>query len=675
MKSNHYHTKRMSVFKHWTNKSYAVFSSFGRVIKIAALSLSSLIVALPAQSQEKKDTSSVQKVIEFDDVEVTGESAPMIYSQQSRIVTVITKEEIQSAPAQNIQELLSYALNLDLRTRGGNDIQADISLRGGSFDQTLVLLNGINVSDPQTGHFALNLPIDLQSIERIEILNGPAARIFGANAFNGAINIITGTLQDNSVKLYGSYGEHQLFNTGFAANLVKGNLGTFVAANIKGSDGYTKNTDFKGHNVFYHGSLSLAKVNFNWQAGFNQKEFGALAFYSAKYPDQFEENDTKFASVKADFGKKVKISAATYFRQHSDHFVLFRANPEWYQNFHLNSTYGAKVRASTQWKLGKSSAGIELRTEEIISNNLGEKNSDSTAVPGFDGYYYTKGDRRNYVSAFIDHSVFYKKFAVSMGLMSQFIADQEAGFFPGIDASYQINSTYRVFASVNKSLRMPTFTDLYYSGPSNLGNVNLKPEESLTFETGLKMKFNALSGHLSYFNRYGTNIIDWIWHADTEMWETANITELNTSGIETAFDMRLDNVDLINGIQFSYAYLDIKKSSGEYETKYALDNLRHNVAVTIDHKVVKNLDAVWRFKYQDRNGSYQAYNIEEALYSTHDYKPLLMADVRLAWQLNALKLYVDVANLFDVEDLSYGSIPQPGRWFKFGGSYTFRKKN
>ena len=159
------------------------------------------IMVIPEKTQAQRSSDSLQiKGYELDEVVFTAGRTPIEAQQAARIVTVITKSEIERAPAQNLNDLLRYIAGVDIRQRGPLGAQADISIRGGTFDQTLILLNGGNITDPQTGHHNLDLPIDVESIERIEILQGPSAKSFGPNAFNGAINIITGNTKSNHIR-------------------------------------------------------------------------------------------------------------------------------------------------------------------------------------------------------------------------------------------------------------------------------------------------------------------------------------------------------------------------------------------------------------------------------------------------------------------------------------------
>jgi iron complex outermembrane receptor protein len=198
-------------FRCWSRKNYAVFNSLHKVIKICTLCIIYNIIVLPQKTQAQRSNDSLQvKSFELGEVVITAGRTPVEAQQAARIVSVITKSEIERSPVQNLNDLLRFVAGVDVRQRGAFGAQADISIRGGTYDQTLILLNGVNVTDPQTGHHNLNLPIDLESIERIEILQGPAAKSFGPNAFNGAINIITGNSKHNHIRSSGMVGQYGL---------------------------------------------------------------------------------------------------------------------------------------------------------------------------------------------------------------------------------------------------------------------------------------------------------------------------------------------------------------------------------------------------------------------------------------------------------------------------------
>ena len=303
-------TNHVTTFRKWGRKGYSVFQSMHKMVRIGCLSVSYLLFAIPSNAERNMmvvghDTISSMKDIEVEEVVVSAQRAPVAFSQVARIVKVIGKEEIQSAPVQSLQDLLEYSLNVDVRQRGNYGVQADISIRGGSFDQVLILLNGININDPQTGHHSLNLPVSFDAIERIEILEGPASRIYGPNAFSGAINIITGTSDNSNLKARLSGGENGYYDAGLSGTFISGKLKNFVSVDHRNSDGYIKNTDFKLTDAFYQGNLATKAGALEWQAGHTDRAFGANSFYTPAYPDQFEQVKTTFASVKMETGEVV----------------------------------------------------------------------------------------------------------------------------------------------------------------------------------------------------------------------------------------------------------------------------------------------------------------------------------------------------------------------------------
>ncbi|MDO9341344.1 MAG: TonB-dependent receptor plug domain-containing protein, partial [Bacteroidales bacterium] len=290
-----------------------------KVIKICTLCLAYNIIVIPEKTQAQISSDSLQiKGYELDDVVVTAERTPVEAQQAARIVTIITKSEIERAPAQSLNDLLRYIAGVDIRQRGPLGAQADISIRGGTFDQTLILLNGVNITDPQTGHHNLNLPIDIESIERIEILQGPAAKSFGPNAFNGAINIIAGSSKPNHIRSSGMSGQHGLYKASVNISNTIGYFKHFISISRMSSDGYIKNTEFSNTNIFYQAKYNHKAGSFDFQTGYNLKDFGANSFYSLKYPNQFEATKTEFVSLKYQSNTIIKFAPTFYLRRHLD---------------------------------------------------------------------------------------------------------------------------------------------------------------------------------------------------------------------------------------------------------------------------------------------------------------------------------------------------------------------
>jgi len=664
------------VFKRWEHRSYAVFNTLHREVKIGMLAASYFICLGYMNTFAQAETDSITNKIRLAEVQVTAHRAPSLYSEVGRLITVVPRSEIDALPVQSVQGLLKYMMNVDVRERGPLGVQADLSLRGGSFDQVMILLNGVNITDPQTGHHNLNLPVDLNSIERIEIIEGPAARVHGPNAFSGAVNIVTATSKQNKVSANILAGEHGLYNAGATLNHNIGNTTSFLSASKGSSNGYIDNTDFDLMNLFYQIRYQKDSESLNFQTGYTTKAFGANSFYTAAYPNQYEETRTFFSSLGFETGNIIKLNPSIYWRRHHDRFELFRGNndaPDWYvnHNYHLTDVYGGNINATIPWALGKTSVGGELRSENIWSNNIGNTLDEPLDVPGEEGVYFTKSYSRTNASLFLEHNFKVGNFSVSGGVMANFNSglDYRLNWFPGVDVSYWISPRVKWLASYNQSLRMPTFTDLSYNSPIHVGNADLEPEEAATLETGMKYVSSVFSGHANAFYRRGKNLIDWGRPVGQEEYTTTNVNEIDAYGVEVMTTLFPDKLGLafLEKVDIGYAWLEQNKNPDPgYESRYVLNHVKHKLNMGIQHQIIGDFSARWNFLYQDRVGSYQS-STDNALV---EYKPFLMTDLRVTWKHQNWRFFAEATNLFDVEYYDMGELARPGRWIKGGIQLT-----
>ncbi len=640
------------------------------------------------------DSTDIKQHYDLDEIEVSAQRAPVLYPQVARVVSVITREEIEYAPVANIQDLLEYVAGVDVRQRGAEGVQADVSIRGGTFDQTLILLNGVNITDPQTGHHNLNLPVSLIQIERIEILEGPAARVYGPNAFSGAINIVTRQPDDTALEVGVGGGSFGYLDVNGMGSFATTNSQHAISIEQKNSDGYIKNTDFEIRNIFYSGRLNLNSGTLNFLMGGGLKGFGANSFYTPKYPNQFEETKTFFSSVKWQSNTKWHFTPAFYYRRHQDRFELYREDkyqlvdgenyvwnndtiPTWYQghNYHLTKTYGLNINSWIQWAAGKSAFGIEYRSENILSNVLGEELSLPKPVPG-ENAQFTKSYSRENLSVFLEHALLLDNFSATAGVMGNYIFGSGLGLnvFPGIDLSYQVFEGGKLFTSFNTSLRMPTFTDLFYKGPTNIGNPDLKPEKSATIEGGLKWNRPVIQGNIVAFYRNGKNIIDWVKMEGDVLFQPQNLTQLTSYGIEIQTNIDLQNLigeNLPVQFRLNYLFNNMEKNKADFISNYVLDNIKHKFLSAVNYEILNNLVFNLKVTYQDRDGSYTVFengnNGQEK-----QYPPFWNFDGKISYSFKGIQLYCTVNNIFDQYYYDLGNIPQPGRWIKAGISYRLR---
>lgn len=654
------------VFKHWSNKKYAVMQSLHRLIRIATLSFAYILLQVqPVLSQA--DTTSPALHFELEEVESIGEDILDIYASDLRSIALVQRTEILLSPAPSLAQLIDLHPLIDIRTRGYHGIQSDLNIQGGSFDQSVVLLNGINVSDPQTGHFNLDLPLDHRQLDKVEILAGPATKTYGLNAYSGAVNLITSPSDSLDAEAAFSYGQFGYYNANAAVHLPYGPVNTMMTLTSSASNGYTENTDFSASGLYLHSQMQLSRLNVDLMAGWNQKDFGANAFYTPRFPEQYEETGMMFTGLKIrSFQLNPGIEANLYWKRHKDHFVLFRSNPSAYENYHLSDVVGGEI--SSQWssRLGVTRSGIKIRSEQIVSTTLGTELSEPRTDRLNDSILYTYGKQRLLPGLFMNHLYQQDKFKVSGGILVQMLTQRrELKFYPGFDISYELQPGLNTVTAVNRSMRLPSFTDLFYQGPQNVGNPDLEPEYATTFESGVNYIKPGVSGRAFLFYRIGRETIDWVWE-DDERWHTRNITDLNTFGGEINLVVEpgqwLTNMTLIENISVAYAYTEISKSSDEFISNYALDNLKHKFILGFNLNLPFHLHMNYHLRYYDRNGFFLDYDPGTASSIELPYASYLLNDVSLQYMNRRFTIFLDLTNIFNVEYNNRGSVIQPGRW-------------
>ena len=647
---------------------------------------------------------------DLDEVIISAQRTPVRHSDLRRSVMVIERSEIAVSSSQDLTNLLSGVQSVDIRHRGTFGMQSDISIRGGTFDQTLVLLNGVNVTDPQTGHHNLNVPVDLQSIERIEVLHGPGARIFGPDAFNGAVNIITkepGESQTGGSFTGGQKGlGHGNIRTGFQTGPVSHHL------SLSGmrSDGFTDNTDFTSGNVFYRSQFAAESGRFDLQAGYNEKAFGANSFYTPQFPDQYEHTRAGFLSLRWLPDGALRLTPSVYWRRHHDRFELFRHDsPDWYEghNYHRTDVIGAALNWVHVNRLGTTSAGLDYRYEHIYSNVLGEEMSQPVRVPGYlqagdptddDHAWYTHAYSRSGLSLIVEQSYASGPFSVSGGTLIHTNSDLDAALtlFPGLDLGWQLHDNLRWYASANRTLRLPTFTDLFYSGPDNIGNPDLEPEKAVTVETGLNSSFGGMKADIAVFRRWGRDIIDWVrpevneryvfasadeqmrGHnnnvhiiADENIWRSDNLTDVTITGFEAGISVPVtrllggENSGPNRRLRVQYTYLHADKHSGDVISNYALDHLSHKLDIRLNVPFTGSNGFTAKISWQDRAGGYLLYE-DGDFTGTQPFDSFWLTDLSAYQHIGRFRLFGNVTNVFDTRYVDIANVPQPGRWVSAG---------
>ena len=592
-----------------------------------------------------------------------------LFTGLGRAITVLERKTIQQMPVQHLDELLKSISGIDIRQRGVGGTQSDISLRGGSFDQVLVLLNGVNITDPQTGHYNLDVPVELSDIVRVELLEGSAARMYGPNAFSGAINIVTEKNPEKSLSANITAGSYDTYTQNISGNIGNQKIQTFASFSNKSSAGYINNTDYHLLNVFSQSVLRTSRAGkFDLQMAYQLKDYGANGFYTLKYPAQFDHTQTYFGAIDWAYSRNnTSLSAQTYFRRHYDRFELFRDSiqhkPSWYtgHNYHLTDVSGAKATAIYQSDFAKYTVGIDVRNEHIYSTVLGTKLAQTEPNPFEESHPFTKGSNRLLSTAYLDFSKSINSIYFSLGASATYTEQYGFSAFGGVDIAYLFNENLRIYLSANSAVRLPTFTDLYYQSATQIANPNLLPERSKTVELGLKYNNEYFKLNGSAFYRMGENIIDWVKQPDSTKWESRNLTNVNALGLNVMTEYSFKH-GFLKKVSVSYAYLQLDKQADNFDSKYALDYLKHKFVVGVHHNIISRLSAMWQLSYNDRAGDYTDFLSGKKT----NYDPFVMANMRLNWVAKHYELYADVNNLLNINYADFGGLTQPGINFLVG---------
>ena len=487
-----------------------------------------------------------------------------------------------------------------------------------------------------------------------------------------AINIVTKKAKSEGVSAsveggsFGSFGAQGRIQTAFETG--KWTQAYSVSGGYKRSDGGTDNSDFeKGQG---YGNLSFSydqRFDIIAQLGIATQSYGANTFYSAKYNNQYEKTDHGLASLNLSLHNQEKtweIAPQFYYNKFKDHYQLIRGT-QIGENYHDLDVYGGGLNANVAWALGKTAVGFDISKECIYSTALGEElaEKDYKDISGSDRQYTRKGERTN-TNIMLEHNFIFGGFTLSAGVLvnKNTGLDNNFRFYPGVDMSYRPNDNWKFYASWNKALRMPTYTDLYMSNSVQQGDLTLNPEKNSTFKVGTQYRQTGFAATVSGFYAHGTNMIDWVQTSVTEQkdskYHVMNIGKLNNMGYNvdaTIYMRELVPNSFITRIKLGYAYIyqDHKTETNILKSLYALEYLKHKAVFGLDHQIWNKLSASWSVRWQQRmNG----------------YHPYTKVDCKLMWDEKKYNIFVKADNITCHHYYDLTAVKQPGLWIMAGAS-------
>ncbi len=629
-----------------------------------------LFVCVPASAQ-------ISPVVLPDSVVVTASRLPQSARTVGQAIRVVTAAEIAALPVASVDELLRGRAGADVLSRGPFGVQSDFTIRGSTFNGILLLIDGVRFNDPMTGHFLSDFPIPLSEIVRVELLRGPAAAEYGADAVGGVIHIQTqaglaaplgepdgaggrGTISG------GSYGLAMGDAAAWAS--VGGARYTAAAAYAEANgqtipslktlpDGVTPEPA-TARAGFERGAATVGlrqqvgSMTLSARAAFDAREFDAVRFYTSFASDTAREQTQTLwlqAALEGVAGRTLwRVQAGA--RRHED---TYRYNPSASANEH--TTRQATLTAHARRVVSNTvslHAGADALARDIASNNMGDHGD---VVGGAWG-----GATLRIADA-----------TLNARLRADYAEAYGFELTPAIDAIWNASPTVDLRAAVGRSVRAPTFVERYFNTVAprpnqDLGNPDLTAERAWSAEVGtdaylIRARDARLTLRATLFYRDVDNLIDFARSSPNAVFFADNLRNVQTTGgeAEVSAYRTLGRVGLSADVGYTYLDATIDGLAEDVQAKYALTSARHLVQAHLHASLGRigvGVQSVARTPDSDVIDAYMVHNVRAAF-----ALPLTGVDARLT---------LEVRNLLD-EDYADLFAPMPGRWWLFGARMAF----
>lgn len=554
-------------------------------------------------------------------VVVTGQYEALPLEESERPVKALPVRGQPALLANSVVDFLQLDPSVFLQQRGAHNVQTDVSIRGGTFGQTLVLLNGLRVNDAQSGHHHMNLPVPVDSLEQVEVLKGSGSTLYGADALGGVVHFLSRTPEVTEFRARAAAGNFGTNQWRAAGTWVADRFSQQLAISRDFSTGFIPNRDYR--------VLSLSSTtHLRSRLGENtillahaDRPFGAEQFYG-NYPS-WERTKAWFASVRQPLGDRTETAFA--FRRHTDLFTLWRYEPQRYTNRHATESYQIAARRREPLRAGQTLFwGGEWLRDAIDSNNLGVHQRSR-------GAFYAAWDARSL-----------RRFSLNLGARGEFFSGNGAQFLPSAALGYWLSSNWKLRASASRAFRLPTYTDLYYRDPATRGNPLLRPESATSYDGGLDFQpSNRFRASVTLFHRRETDGIDYIRRSPADPWQAANYQRLRFTGIETSATARLLNQ------QWEFAYTGLSGNQDalqDFQSRYVFNYARHSGY------------AGWLGSYRQFAARLRLGAIERP-----QRDPYAVLDLYFARNRGRVRPFCQLTNLTDTFYQEIAGVPMPGR--------------
>lgn len=472
------------------------------------------LVAGQTADEQKTATPKQPLPIQKQTIVVTGSWQPIPLTESDR--------SVETYPLQQPFLLfgsLTDALQLDssvqVQGRAPNGVQGDISIRGGTPGQTLVLLDGVRLNDAQSAHHDLDIPAPLDAVDRIEILRGSGSTLYGSDAVAGVVNVVTRPVDDSNTPeliLRGGYGNFGTQEESGTLSFSRSFLSQRFSFEHEASDGFRDDREYRnlalGSQTWLKTGLGLTRIFLSLL----DRPFGADQFYGNF--NSWERTKTWLATISQDVGKNTLFSLG--YRRHTDLYELLRDDPGFYTNRHEDETWDLALRRHDTFREALHFYyGAEFLSDHVDSTNLGVHSRQQGAL-------YGDIDVRSW-----------RRFSFSAGSRQEFYGESQTIAVPSFSAGYWLGAKVKMRGSASRAFRLPNYTDLYYHDPANIGNPNLKPERAMNYEGGVDL-YPATHWRSSFavFSRRETDDIDYVRANSSDIWQALNFGRVTFTGWE-----------------------------------------------------------------------------------------------------------------------------------------------
>lgn len=589
---------------------------------------------------EADSTSADTAVVHLKEVAVTAQLSKVTPSHAPFSLAVITSKDIAAQPVRAVSDALAYVQGVDLRQRGALGVQSDISIRGGTFEQAAIMIDGMRLNDVQTGHNTFSIPVLPSDIERIEVVKGGAARALGAGAMDGAVNIVLKqptsdlAVQGSLVAGDASYQEGRI-----SASIGTAGMAHRVSAQALHHAGWVPSSDVEMQSIMYNGSVTVGDGHLRILLGGTNKVFGANGFYTPKFPEQWEHVTTYMggANLELPLSSNVDYFLRGLARVNHDEFRLKRYDPSFYTNKHTTEQYLAQTGATLRTGNNTTSVLLEGGSDAINSSNLGIHD-------------------RLRGSIIVESAQTFGALRLNVGGGLLTFSDRQPLPTASAELSYRLELSPRsinlVYASAQSNGRIPTYTDLYYKDPATSGNPLLTLEHAQTLELGFRRTTETTTMSLALYRRNGRDMIDYAIDSAGKA-RAENITNVDVNGVDVSVSTRLD-WGWLQQIRVGLLYQDLQ-SSAPSRTRYVADNLRSQGV----------LDTRWAFPFEIQ-GTYIVRLVERVTSPTIH----VVHDVRVWRNIGPLTLTVEATNLTNERFVETGWVTIPPRWARIGIAFN-----